>query len=68
MAYEEKSVPSSGRGTVDYPVTGRLPRAGCRVSRVTALPQRDKVVTLLDKIRNLGHGISKVSPPQWGPI
>src|SRR5260370_27991301 len=33
-----------------------------------ALPQRDKVVSLLDKIRNVRHGNPGPCPPYWGPI
>src|SRR5260370_33331920 len=33
-----------------------------------ALPQRDKVVSLLDKIRNVRHGNLGPCPPYWGPI
>jgi hypothetical protein len=36
--------------------------------RAAALPRLDKVVTLLDKIRNVRHGKPVVSPPHWGPI
>ena len=42
----------------------------CAISGVhaAALLQRDKVVTLLDKIRNTRHGKRSASPPHWGPI
>src|ERR1700687_796770 len=70
-AYEEKSVPSSGRG----PSISRSPavcqeqdRRNCRPACAAALPQRDKVVTLLDKIRNVRHGNPGPCPPYWGPI
>jgi hypothetical protein len=33
-----------------------------------ALPQGDKVVALLDKIRNVRHGNRVASSPHWGPI
>jgi hypothetical protein len=59
-------------GIVDYPVTSRLPRAGYAQptpsARAAALPQCDRVVTLLDKIRNVRHGNPGVCPPYWGPI
>src|SRR6478736_10208016 len=70
-AYEEKSVPSSGRG----PSISRSP-AICqerglpysRSSGAAVLPRRDKVVTLLDKIRNNRHGNPLTSLPYWRPI
>ena len=37
-------------------------------SPATVLPRRDKVVGLLDKIRNNRHGNPGASPPHWGPI
>src|SRR4029079_6030226 len=39
-----------------------------RSSPATILPHDDKVVTLLDKIRNNRHGKPWPSPPHWGPI
>ena len=59
-AYEEKSVPSSGRGPSITRSSAVLPR--CEDSPIAAsspaavLPRHDKVVTLLDKIRNTRHG------------
>ena len=71
-AYEEKSVPSSGRGPSISRSPALLPR--CRIAAIPAsspaavLPRRDKVVTLLDKIRNTRHVNRPASPPHWGPI
>ncbi|HTO63347.1 MAG TPA: hypothetical protein VMM15_19060, partial [Bradyrhizobium sp.] len=48
-------------GLVDYPVGAHLPRAGSgvlRVDRPQACLCDDKVVSLLDKIPNSGHGIA----------
>ena len=59
-------------GTVDYPFIGVLPR--CSIALLPPHPLRqfyhrhDKVVTLLDKIRNTRHLNRLKSPPHWGPI
>ena len=59
MAYEEKSVPSSGpessisRSPVVCQEQDMRNRRTCRAA---ALPQPDKVVSLLDKNRNVRHG------------
>src|SRR5882672_6473641 len=71
-AYEKKSVPSSGRG----PSITRS-SASCQDVRYPYFPPRrlrqfyhhhDKVVSLLDKIRNTRHVNRLMSPPHWGPI
>src|SRR5215470_4532029 len=50
-------------GSVDYLLAGGLPRGQSQMPvigpvRPAALRPHDRMVTLLDKIRNSGHGIS----------